>query len=316
MAFIKQGIISSDEAFGRQNDYEKAIKKIGWQQCPFTSLITTAAPSDRSGNVAAGHTWWYDTIPDGDINNAHLEGGKPSTPNSYGGDQLINHYQIVKESFAVTGTETQAKRVNGQAILASQREMANIKMKKTIEKILLSDQAAVQRQNNNGIAAVNGGIAGKVGGLKSFSTADNTKDAGGEALTWALLRECLKVGWKNSGEYRYVMMSDRQKDAIDDIIFNKTVPTNMAASKLENNVTQIAQTAYNSRGLSIVLNPFLGDDEVIFFNPSDIIKVNWRPLQERKLPTGDDAEIYELTTEFTLRVCTPHAFYWLKGLKV
>ena len=39
-------------------------------------------------------------------------------------------------------------------------------------------------------------------------------------------------------------------------------------------------------------------------------------MAEKKRETTDDAELYEIINEFTLRVCTPYAFAWLHNLRV
>ena len=65
-----------------------------------------------------------------------------------------------------------------------------------------------------------------------------------------------------------------------------------------------------------MLNPFLDQNEIIAFRADDIFKVNWRPMMTRELPTSNDAVEKEIISEFTLRVCTPVAFGWLKKLKV
>ena len=58
------------------------------------------------------------------------------------------------------------------------------------------------------------------------------------------------------------------------------------------------------------------DSKLITYPTDDIVKVNWRPMSEKKRETTDDAELYEIINEFTLRVCTPYAFAWLHNLKV
>ena len=85
----------------------------------------------------------------------------------------------------------------------------------------------------------------------------------------------------------------------------------------------LVEDTYDLRGekptyswLTIDECPYLKDDEIIALKPDDIVKVNWRPMAEKKRETTDDAELYEIINEFTLRVCTPYAFAWLHNLKV
>lgn len=304
---VKAGLITNEEAFGKQADLEKDIKKVGWAETPFLSTIQTGAPTSRSAKASAGHRWFYDEEPEGVLDNAHLEGGAPADPVHYVGAELLNHYQIVKETYGATGSEEDSVRVDGKLVLTDQFEKATTNHKKTLEKILLSAQAPVQR--------VNGGatlVAGRAGGLKSFATANNTITETSTTLDWKLIREVLKIGFFQGGAYTHLMMNDTQKDVIDDIIFSKA-QTSLNASRLDGHVTMIGSSAYGNN-IKILLNPFLADDEIIAYRPKDIYKVNWRAMHTKELARTEDAIKKEIISEFTLRVCHPYAFAWLKGL--
>ena len=80
---IKAGLIDSSEAFGKIADYESRILKVGRNETPFLSSISSMAPSNRDGSVAAGHMWFYDQLPDGldyrDASPASAAGGAVSS---------------------------------------------------------------------------------------------------------------------------------------------------------------------------------------------------------------------------------------------
>ena len=305
----KVGLITNTEAFGKQADLETNIIQVGWTATPFLSTIRSAAPASRSAKAASGHRWFYDEVPEGDTNNAFVEGSTPASAKYYVGSELVNHYQIVKNTYGLSGSEKESTMVNGKSVLTDQFEKATIQQKKSLEMILVSNQAAVQRVNTAGSE-----VAGKCGGLKSFATANNTITESATTLAWKDIREMLKIGFLNGCPYTHIMMNDIQKDALDDILFAKTQITSFNASRLENNVTMIDSTSYGNN-ISILLNPYMADDEIIAFNPKDIYKVNWRPMMTEELARTKDAIEKELISEFTLRVCHPYAFAWLKGLK-
>lgn len=304
---IKTGLVTNAEAFGKEADLETNIVKVGWTETPFLSSIGSAAPVSRAVKAAAGHRWYYDEEPDGTLANAHVEGATPATLEYFVGAELLNHYQIVKNTYGVTGSEKESTMVNGKTVLTSQFEKTTSRHKKSLEMILVSDQAAVQRVNTAGAEK-----AGKCGGLKSFATVNNTITETGTTLSWKLLRELLKIGFFQGGAYTHVMMNDTQKDVLDDIVFSKA-QTTLNATRLESNITMIGSTSYGNN-IKIVLNPFLADDEIIAYRPSDIYKVNLRPMHTEELARTKDAVEKELISEFTLRVCHPYAFAWLKGL--
>ena len=110
------------------------------------------------------------------------------------------------------------------------------------------------------------------------------------------------------------MMNSAQKDALDKILFNKTNLVNMKENSLGWNVMYITNTAYGSN-IAVILNPYLNEDEIIAFKQEDIFKVNWRPMRETKIPTSKDVELYQIISEFTLRVSSPFSLARLKNLK-
>ena len=108
------------------------------------------------------------------------------------------------------------------------------------------------------------------------------------------------------------MVNDKQNDRLLDIL-DKIKQANITQKYLEEDLLAI-RTSYGD--VKVMLNPFLEQNEIIAFRSDDIFKVNWRPMTTRELPTSNDAIEKEIISEFTLRVCTPVAFAWLKNLKV
>lgn len=307
MAILRDGLVSTDEAFGSKGALlENTIKKIGWSETPFLSAIGTAAPRDRSVSVALGHSWYYDELPEGDLNNAHAEGSPKAQAKKYSGGSLKNHFQIVKNTYGVTGSEAPATEVDGNSKLIKQGEMTSVEHKKSIERILLSDQAAVARVNSGST------VIGKCGGLKSFATAANTIDASGADLSMQLIRDLLKVGYLKGRPYEFIMVNDNQNDKLLDLL-DKMKQANIKQKYLEDEVLAITNTY--GKNVKVLLSPFLADNEIIAFRSDDIYKVNWRPMFVRELTSSDDVKEKEIVSEITLRVCTPVAFAWLKNLK-
>ena len=108
------------------------------------------------------------------------------------------------------------------------------------------------------------------------------------------------------------MVNDKQNDRLLDIL-DKIKQANMTEKYLESEVLAVRNTYGH---VKVLLNPFLDQNEIIAFRSDDIFKVNWRAMEVKELPTSDDAVENEIISEFTLRVCTPVAFAWLKNLKV
>lgn len=300
-------LLTTEEAFGHTAELFREIREIGLSDTPFFSMISTGAPKDRAAGAYFGHSWKFMNIPDGDDTNEHEENGVPADPEKHLLGGLTNHYQIIKNTYGVSGSEDAGEGIDGKKELARQLAMTTAKHRKTIEKALLSDLAPVQR---NKVA----NIKGRMGGIKHFLNADTDLDTGGADLKWQTLRELLKIGYMNGSPYKIIMMSDTQKDKLDDILWDKSTNTNMASTELENNVVKIKNTAYGN-GISVVLNPFLSDSEIMGFTPANIFAVLWRPTKTYDIARTTDGIAKELITEMTLRMEHTYAAARLKNLK-
>lgn len=297
---------STTESFGHEADLFETIREVGWVDTPFFASIGTGAPRART-NSSFGHQWQYMSVPDGDAANAHIEGSAPATADKFALGNMSNHYQIFKNTFGVTGSEDAAMGIDGKKELARQMAMAQIKHTKSIELSLLGSSAPVQRD-----AA--GTVAGKLGGVKHFLTANTDMDASAVALDWGILLEGLKPGFLEGVPMRCVMMNTTQKDKLDGILFAKSQNTNMSQTRIDNNVTIIGQTAYGNN-VKVILNPFLAQDEILFYNPEYIKSVVYRPTKVYDLPRTSDGVKKELVTEMTLRVEHEFAIRRIKNLK-
>lgn len=302
------GLMSTQDAFGHAADLFNDIKRVGWGSTPFFSSLSAKAPTAKTKSFF-GHEWLYEEIPDGDANNAHIEGDAPAPLSVESMGSLKNHYQIFKDSYGVSGSEDEAERVDGTKELMQQFALKSIKHRKSIEMALLGSQAPVQRVNT-GVK-----VAGRLGGIKHFLSAANDFNAAGANLTYPILREILKPGFMHDLPVKVLMMNDTQKDALDDILWSKTMVNAFNPQTIENNITLIKQTAYGN-DIKVIFSPFLAADEIIAYNPEYINPVVYRPTRKKPIPDGDDAMKEQIITELTLRVSHPFAVCRLKGLAV
>ena len=302
-------LISTTEAYGHEIDLFNEIREIGWRETPFFSSLTAKAPRARAG-AAFGHQWKFMNTPSGSDANKHLEGAASPTATKHLLGQGLNHYQIVRNAFGVTRSEQKALGIDDKKELERQADMARIQHMLSLEMAMCSANAAVQRTD---------AVAGQMAGIKSFLTANTDLDmavAGvGQTLTWAMLREILKPSFKKGTALKILMMNDTQKDALDDILFSKTMNQNMTNTKIDNNTTIIGQTAYGNN-IKVILNPFLADDEIIGYNTEMIHPVLWDPTHISEVKGDFDGVKKEFITELTLHVGHEYAVTRLKGLAV
>ena len=300
------GIVLLDKMQGGQADLVKSIAKVGFNETPLFSMIQKAVPKDTS-KLIMGHNWQYETADDGDEDNAHAEGSAPveSTTNALG--TSANHYQIIKDTYGVSGSVEEAKTTEGQDELKRQGALKLKKQRKTIEIAMFKSQAPVQRIGTT--------TAGKMGGLLHWTGAENTEDGNNSTLTMAKLREMLKIGHKKGVPVTHVFCSDIQKDIIDDLLETK-MRVGQGGNVLKMaNYTEIKNLAY-APNVKIILSPYVSDTQIIGVNMPSLALVYGRLTKAYDLARTKDAVEKELITELTLRVNNPFGVSLLDNLGV
>lgn len=294
----------SDFAAG-EADLVKQISKLGYNDTPMFNAIKKGTPSVMAESWK-GHMWRYETAPDGDDVNKNLEGSAPVAATSADMGSGINHYQIIKHTYGITGSMEGKTRTDGSNELANEGARAAIKHRKTIEKMLFGSQAPVQ--------GVKGTTAGVAGGFGHWCVAENTLGTAGD-LSMANLRELFKIGFLNGQTFTHLYVSDTQKDALDDLLSAK-VMTGLGATVLEGtNYTQIKNMAY-APNIKVVMSPYVADGEVLAVNHNDVALSFQRLTKSYELARNKDAIEKELISELTLRVNNPFAIAKMSGLTV
>ncbi len=303
------GILFLENMQGGQADLVKSIAKVGFNETPLFSMIPKAVPISTS-KLIMGHQWQYETADDGDTTNAHHEGSAPAdaTTNVLGTSE--NHYQIIKDTYGVTGSAEDAKTTEGQAEMQRQGALKLKKQRKTIEIVMFKSQAPVQRDESNATP-----VAGKMGGLLHWATAETTEDGGGNTLTMAKLREMLKIGYKKGVPVTHIFCSDIQKDIIDDLLDAK-MRIGQGGNVLKmTNYTEIKNLSY-APNVKIILSPFITSTQLIGVNIPSLVLVYGRLTRAYELGRSKDAVEKELITELTLRVNNPYGVTLLDNLGV
>ena len=126
------GILFLENMQGGQADLVKSIAKVGFNETPLFSMIPKAVPISTS-KLIMGHQWQYETADDGDTDNAHHEGSAPATATTNVLGTSENHYQIIKDTYGVTGSAEDAKTTEGQKEMKRQGALKLKKQRKTIE---------------------------------------------------------------------------------------------------------------------------------------------------------------------------------------
>jgi hypothetical protein len=289
-------------------DLVKSIAKLGYNDTPLFNTIMKGVPS-KSADTNLGHNWNYEISASGDGTAAFVEGSAPADLRSPDIGSSMNHYQIIKDTYGVTGSMEGVNRTDGTDELANSGADASINHRKKIEKMLFGTQTPVK-----GVKATT--TAGISGGLDNWMTVNNTVDATTGALTMQLLREMLKINYLNGRKITHIYMADIQKDRLDDILTAKNMVNTLGAKVLEGtNYMTLTNMAY-AQNVKIILSPFVAADEIIAVDHSSLALVFKRLTKPYVIARTTDEVKKEIISELTLRVNNPYGVSKLTNLAI
>lgn len=302
------GIILLDNQITPEKDMINEMAQMGRIETPLYSIIQKATPSSR-GKAIDGHQWWYESRPEGSDANAHIEGGNTGNSVSRTIGESKNHYQIVKSAYGISGSMEGKIDIENKDELARLGTIALEDHTKSLEKILMSNQAPLQRVNTTGSE-----VAGKMGGIGHWMTAENTNTSSGN-LSRQLLRELFKFGYKNGVPCTHIFLSDTQKDRLDDLDLEYMRGV-IGGDKLKVNDYMTLENFAYAPNVKVVLSPYVAEDEIIAINADSLALVHQRLTKPYEKGRMSDAIEKEIITEATLRVNNPFAVAKLSGLTI
>lgn len=301
-----EGLIFLQNLSAGQADLAMSIAKLGYHDTPLFNMIQKAVPV-KSAKAIFGHEWYYEEGVEGDESNAHTEGSIPAAPTHGTMGSSKNHYQIIKHTYGITGSMEDKEDIEGQNELKKEGVRKTKEHRKTIEKLLFSAQAPVQRINSTVTP-----VAGKAGGLKHWCNVQNTVDIGGD-LTIQMLREMFKIGYYQSMPTTHIFVSDTQKDRLDDLFADKNRGTYGQTILQDTNYTQLENFAYAPK-VKVILSPYVDADEIIGINHGSLALVYQRLTKPYDIARTSDSIQKELISELTLRVNNPYGVTRISGL--
>lgn len=295
------GIVFLKDLQAGQADLSTKIAELGYHDTPLFNMIQKGV-QDKKGKAVFGHQWYYKQSRNG-VDNAHLEGSAPADATHIDYGSSLNHYQIFKNTYGITGSMEGKTDIDGKDQLTEEGTEKAREHRKDIEKALFASTAPVQR----GTAVV-----GRMGGVKHWCTVSNTVDMGGD-LTVQMLREMFKFGFYHSVPTTHIFVSDAQKDRLDDLFFDKNRGTYGQTSLQDTNYTVLENFAYAPK-VKVILTPYIDADEIIGINADSLALVYQRLTKSYELSRTDDSIKKELISELTLRVDNPYGVTRISGL--
>lgn len=267
------------------------------------------------------HEWQTDALASPDGSNAVVEGADASDTTFVATNRVGNYTQISQKTINVSGTSGAVDTAGMKTLEAYLLAKRGRELKRDMETILLSNQAAVVGNNSTarklaGLPAwlrTNTVQLGTVTAPTMSSTNDGYPNAawvltsGAAAPSETNLKTALQALWTAGGEPRMVMVGPVNKvrySAFSGIAVNRV---NVDAPK-QSFILGAADVYVSDFGnLDIVPNRFTPEAFSLFVDPEYAKIAYLRPFQRNPLAKTGDSRRTQLLVEYTLTVNTEKA---------
>jgi len=306
------------QAVGEREDLTDVIYNISPTDTPFMSSI------GKTKATGVYHEWQTDSLAAANIDNAAVEGADASDATLSPTTRVGNYTQISQKTIKVAGTLESVDKAGRKSEKAYQLSKASAELKRDMEKILLSNNAAgagssstartlgglqTWLETNASLGAT--GVAGSDGDTRRVSGTDRT-------FTEAILKANVKAVYEQGGDPSVLMVTPSAKQTVSSFA-GIAEQRYMAPSQKATTIVGAADVYLSDFGtLSVVPNRFMTGDitgevpaggagvdngEVAFVLDPEYAAIAYlRPFATNELAKVGDAEKTQLLVEYTLEV--------------
>lgn len=297
-----------------REDLTDIIYNISPTATPFMSNIGTESVDNTY------HEWQTDVLAAADATNAVVEGADASDTSFVATNRVGNYTQISQKTINVSGTTGAVDTAGMKTLESYLLAKRGRELKRDIEQILLTNQAAVV--GNNSTARKLAGfpawiktnvVANGATAPTMSSTNDGYPNAGWTGLTSpaafteAMLKTAMQSLWTNGGEAKMLMVGPVNKvrfSGFDGIALNRVD----RPSPKQTFILGAADVYVSDFGnLDIVPNRFTNETFAHLIDP-EYAKIGYlRPFQRNPLAKTGDSKRTQMLVEYTLVVGTEKA---------
>ena len=296
-------------AVGEREDLTDVIYNISPTDTPFMSSV------GKTKATAVYHEWQTDSLAAASTSNAAVEGADASSATLAPTTRVGNRTQISQKTIQIAGTLESVDKAGRKSEKAYQLSKASAELKRDMEKILLSNQAAVTGDastarklgslqawlNTNASVGATAGAAGSGGTTARTSGDDRT-------FTEAILKANVKSVYEQGGNPTVLMVTPTQKQVVSGFA-GIAQQRYQAPSNKPTTIVGAADVYLSDFGtLSVVPNRFMTPDagdggEVAFVLDPEYAAIAYlRPFATNELAKTGDSEKTQLLVEYTLEV--------------
>jgi len=294
------------ESVGNREDLTDVIYNISPTDTPFMSSV------GKTKATAVYHEWQTDSLADASTANAVVEGADATSATLAPTTRVGNRTQISQKTIQIAGTLESIDKAGRKSEKAYQLSKASSELKRDMEKILLSNQAAVTGDASTARKLgslqawletnyVGAGTAGSDGTTARVSGTD-------AAFTETMLKSAVKAAYEQGGNPSVLMVTPTQKQVVSGFA-GIAEQRYQAPSNAPTTIVGAADVYLSDFGtLSVVPNRFMSADaddngEVAFVLDPEYASIAYlRPFATNELAKTGDSEKTQLLVEYTLEV--------------
>ena len=294
------------ESVGNREDLTDVIYNISPTDTPFMSSV------GKTKATAVYHEWQTDSLADASTANAVVEGADATSATLAPTTRVGNRTQISQKTIQIAGTLESIDKAGRKSEKAYQLSKASSELKRDMEKILLSNQAAVTGDASTARKLgslqawletnyVGAGTAGSDGTTARVSGTD-------AAFTETMLKNAVKSAYEQGGNPSVLMVTPTQKQVVSGFA-GIAEQRYQAPSNAPTTIVGAADVYLSDFGtLSVVPNRFMSADaddngEVAFVLDPEYASIAYlRPFATNELAKTGDSEKTQLLVEYTLEV--------------
>jgi len=298
-------------AKGIREDLSNVIYSISPEETPFVNNVGKGSISSVS------YDWQTDTLATAAAN-AQLEGDETSYDAVVATVRLQNFAQISRKSVVISGTEEKVNKAGRKSEVAYQIAKRGAELKRDIEFVCLSNQAAVTgdsstarktgsltaflKTNTNFDATTGAGLT--PGEDPTYTTVPNdarTDSSTQRVFTEAMLKDVIQQVWTEGGTPKMLMVGPFNKTKVSG--FAGIAETRIAATNKPTTIIAAADVYISDFGsVSIVPNRFQRERDAFVLDPEFASVDYLRPMQTMDMAKTGDADKKLMLAEWGVRI--------------
>lgn len=299
----------SYDAKGIREDLANVIYNISPEETPFMSNV------GKGSAKSTYFEWQEDSLAAVDTANAQVEGDDAPAVEPSPTSRIGNYTQISRKTVTVSGTLEAVDKAGRKSEMAYQMAKRGAELKRDIEAIATSGQAAVggnsttarltagfgaflKTNTNNGAGATEPTLSGTTSGYPNAAAGDGTD----RAYTETILKDVIQQVWTEGGDARMLMVGALIKQKVSTFPGIAEQRFNVGGAKPGTIIGAADIYVSDFGNLEVVPNRFMPADVAYHVDPSMAAICFLRPFAKEELAKTGDADKMMLIAEWGVKV--------------